>query len=1563
MNFRGYLRTAGEEQLSASDPTDYDSQGPQEGAEPQEEGTPGQGAGGSGAPCSYCGGTNFEPPEDNGKVQRAECEECGGTMVSHDGTYWQPDLIGQPDNHPSPNADPRSGGVGGIGAAPVKMREEDLSSRTARYEDHVTFQQYLPGDDEHTDLDSFHPGYAHAVLHAYGPQGDREDPIGRMEFSAGPDTVHVHETRVHQDYRRQGVATSLNDHLTRLFPHHEIDRGPATEDGEGFRRSLGGVDWCRHRHAEHCWLPRNDTSGQFALYQPQDRGVCPWTTASQQQINCPVSEAGPMAGMTRAAMVHTAGEHLLPVRHGGYKGFVEAYHGHHEEMEGMDREFSSNPGHTSFDEDLYDRVTPDPKSHEQRHYDEHGDMPSAYHERHDQAYHDAQEDHKNASAPIGHHTALINFIHGHGDNQDLWNHKAEVKDVDLKQPIHATQPYLVHRHLDRYINDPHDQVAHVHEHGPSVHADAYPGTHHPMFVRHEGNTFAIEGHHRTAAAMMRGDSHIKGFVYDADKHGFPENDDDYYQHEDMSSRLNKYSARMAVVECDFPHRDPKAAAGHALYNHDDGICAATERHRAGLRTQAVWSDPSWRFHVLATWNDVRAKAKRIRSTGGVVILSAEADGITGNVQGDTGIYESQINYVPGSFKIGYWHCGCAWASYAWGRSAPFRRFEGRMCFTPGMRVSMADGSHKPIEQVRPGDRVLTHDGVGTVRNLWENHYNGEIVGITRAGSSRKVWATADHGMLANTSMRKLTGSSSTKAYRERKAVRDKDAWARTQAGQLQVGDWLMGTYPDAVQAAPSVSLSALHEHVVVREGRGRLETPKAGSARIYAGASLPEFAYTDPFAVLLGYYLAEGSVEHLNVHGVPRIVAWTLGAHEESYAEEITGALEALGAGTAKIHRKQNRIIVKVSNATLALLLTRLVGTYAAKKELHPDLAQAPQEFQETLLRTYLNGDGCESRASTASKELARQLVALGCRIGHYVPREHTSTNNRGPNNRTPGNPIYYVETAGRYMQGRERLWENFYGSRVTGVERRQYHGPVYNLNVDDQHTYAVEDTVVFNCSHALALQYEAQSRGMFGRQVTEDTQRPGWMRDKVRVRHDRVTRDHDVREAARRTDPDGIYPQGHGLDLERAPLHAFVTEAYAARQDPADVMAVLLATGMKHADARAELQNLELLAAGLHLPVIAAKEPEKPDEPTHAGVVLKAADTGRILMIQRSHHDESDPAAGTWEFPGGGREDGDHNSLMSGVREFEEETGHKFPTGGHVQHVWQSPNGVYQGHVVVIPNEKMIDFSGGRRTVNPDDPDQDDHEQSAWWEPDHARKNPALRPECKQSPWDKIKTATLAVTADYASHDQLGDLQPDWRPKSPPKAPEPGQPENPGSTGWATGQDPPEWDNAAARSETMSLQFNSELHDEPEPALPMTTADEDDEGSRYRAQMSPEISSTEDMGPSDGRTASTGVAGIVERFQATAAAQALATGADPRRGDDQMDIASAAREHLAKSGGIQRTALKDFSATERHALITEGQGQTARNFPDLKIEGTHYEAIEAALSRETTLDPDDLFD
>lgn len=173
------------------------------------------------------------------------------------------------------------------------------------------------------------------------------------------------------------------------------------------------------------------------------------------------------------------------------------------------------------------------------------------------------------------------------------------------------------------------------------------------------------------------------------------------------------------------------------------------------------------------------------------------------------------------------------------------------------------------------------------------------------------------------------------------------------------------------------------------------------------------------------------------------------------------------------------------------------------------------------------------------------------------------------------------------------------------------------------------------------------------------------------------------------------------------------------------------------------------------------------------AGLAVRALDTGRVLMLQRalnprtcpcgmplafgmdggdwwSHADGSishdvpfadssvsdlvgtdppDPAAGTWEFPGGHLE-GEEYPLEAARREWAEETG-CLPPLGEQTGAWYSPDGIYQGIVWSVPSEADVPISTGRGLVcNPDDPDGDEVEALAWWDPAQLPGNPAVRPE-----------------------------------------------------------------------------------------------------------------------------------------------------------------------------------------------------------------------------------------
>lgn len=127
------------------------------------------------------------------------------------------------------------------------------------------------------------------------------------------------------------------------------------------------------------------------------------------------------------------------------------------------------------------------------------------------------------------------------------------------------------------------------------------------------------------------------------------------------------------------------------------------------------------------------------------------------------------------------------------------------------------------------------------------------------------------------------------------------------------------------------------------------------------------------------------------------------------------------------------------------------------------------------------------------------------------------------------------------------------------------------------------------------------------------------------------------------------------------------------------------------------------------------------------AGLAVRAADTGRVLMLQRAL-DPEDPAAGTWEFPGGHVEMGE-SPLEAAFREWAEEVGEIVPSGTLVGQ-WAASNGIYAGHVWEVATEAMVPPRTRGEVTNPDDPDGDAVEAIAWWAPDDLVGNPAVRAE-----------------------------------------------------------------------------------------------------------------------------------------------------------------------------------------------------------------------------------------
>lgn len=124
--------------------------------------------------------------------------------------------------------------------------------------------------------------------------------------------------------------------------------------------------------------------------------------------------------------------------------------------------------------------------------------------------------------------------------------------------------------------------------------------------------------------------------------------------------------------------DPNALVDATIPWEDGGFRQASLSAEAAI-IAAARDEGSFKFHFHAAWKDIQAKAKRIRSGGGVRILAVTDTQVTGDVRGDEGVYQATLVREQGKQAIAMWECGCNWATYSWGRSGRWKKYEGRMC--------------------------------------------------------------------------------------------------------------------------------------------------------------------------------------------------------------------------------------------------------------------------------------------------------------------------------------------------------------------------------------------------------------------------------------------------------------------------------------------------------------------------------------------------------------------------------------------------------------------------------------------------------------------------------------------------------------------------------------------------------------------------------------------------------------------------------------------------------------------------------------------------------------------
>lgn len=244
---------------------------------------------------------------------------------------------------------------------------------------------------------------------------------------------------------------------------------------------------------------------------------------------------------------------------------------------------------------------------------------------------------------------------------------------------------------------------------------------------------------------------------------------------------------------------------------------------------------------------------------------------------------------------------------------------------------------------------------------------------------------------------------------------------------------------------------------------------------------------------LFGYYLSEGSTRKNKRRS--NEVSFTFNINEKDYADDTIYLLKKYFKLNGKvIERKDlNRIDIVVYSVHLSNLFKEYFGCGAKDKKIPSFLMFLPTEKQNGLLCGLWRGDGYVNttrrfpRAGYASisRELINQIKVLLLRQGiiHSIYREKERVSRWAKHKQAYRihvgdldsvnkimNIVYSKNT--NFISKQKTSWfdQDFFYTPLRKVEKVDYFGPVYNLEVAENHNYTTEAFCVHNCGDVMEM-------------------------------------------------------------------------------------------------------------------------------------------------------------------------------------------------------------------------------------------------------------------------------------------------------------------------------------------------------------------------------------------------------------------------------------------------------------------------------------------------------------
>jgi len=204
---------------------------------------------------------------------------------------------------------------------------------------------------------------------------------------------------------------------------------------------------------------------------------------------------------------------------------------------------------------------------------------------------------------------------------------------------------------------------------------------------------------------------------------------------------------------------------------------------------------------------------------------------------------------------------------------------------------------------------------------------------------------------------------------------------------------------------------------------------------------------------------------------------FVFGRKEEEQAKEVAKLIEEIFGIEAHVEYRKSTIAVYTGKASIAIFFKHLCGENALKKKVPYPLFVSPSSVIKEFLGAYIKGDGwCGERCismNTVSKEMAFGLAYLFLKLGiiprfyEWEPVEEKEIEGRIIHQ----SPLYYVRVLrSEFEKNRknDKIFEteDYFFVPVKKVETEKYEGFVFNLEVENEHSYLANFVAVGNCQN-----------------------------------------------------------------------------------------------------------------------------------------------------------------------------------------------------------------------------------------------------------------------------------------------------------------------------------------------------------------------------------------------------------------------------------------------------------------------------------------------------------------